>query len=174
MDEAVDWAVARFREIGVDSVHTEEFEIPLSWREGDSRIEVLAPTPFPVQAAATAWSPATPKKGVEAEVLDAGRGSSGRIQRMGEKARGKILLVRLDEVSSFLDLGIEQRNAIYAIREAGEVGAAAVVFASTRPNRLLYRHIHTVAAELDPVPSAILAREDALRVPPCSYPNPTP
>ena len=164
MDAAVEWAAERFREIGVDSVATEEFEVPLSWREGATRIEVVSPAVFDVQAAATAWSPPTPEGGIEAEVLDAGGGSAGRIHRIGEKARGKILLVRLDEVSSFLDLGIEQRNAIHAIREAGEVGAAAVVFASTRPNRLLYRHIHTVSAELDPVPSAILAREDALRI----------
>ena len=161
MEQAVNWALERFREAGVDSVEAEEFTIPLSWREGDTRIAVLAPVAFPVQAAATAWSPAGD---VEADVIDAGRGTAGRITRIGEKARGKILLVRLDEVSSFLDLGIEQRNAIVAIREAGEVGAAGVVFASTRPNRLLYRHIHTVAAELDPVPSAILAREDALRI----------
>lgn len=161
---AAEWAAGRFREIGVDKVKIEQFELPHSWHEGATRVEVLAPTPFAVQAAATAWGPATPAGGIEAEVLDAGGGSSGRITRMGEKARGKILLVRLDEIQSFLDLGIEQRNAIFAIREAGEVGAAAVVFASTRPNRLLYRHIHTVAGELDPVPSAVLAREDALRI----------
>ena len=164
MEEATEWAVERFREIGVDKVETEKFQIPLSWREGATRVELVAPVAFSVQAAATAWSPATSPEGFEAEVLDAGRGTSGRIARMGEKARGKILLVRLDQITSFLDLGIEQRNAIYAIREAGEVGAAAVVFASTRPNRLLYRHIHTVAGELDPVPSAVLAREDALRI----------
>lgn len=164
MAAAVDWAAERFGAIGVDSVSVEDFEIPLSWREGATRVEVLSPARFAVEAAATAWSPPTPTRGLDAEVLDAGGGSAGRIVRMGEKARGKILLVRLDEVSSFFDLGLEQRDAIHAIREAGEVGAAAVVFASTRPNRLLYRHIHTVSAELDPVPSAILAREDALRI----------
>ncbi len=164
MDAAVEWAAGRFRAIGVDRVATESFEAPRSWREGETRVEATGPVRFRLQAAATAWSPPTPRGGLEAEVLDAGGGSAGRILRMREEARGRILLVRLDEVSSFLDLGIEQRDAIQAIREAGEVGAAAVIFASTRPNRLLYRHVHTVTAELDAVPSAVVTREDALRI----------
>ena len=163
-DRAAEWALEAFRAAGVDKAHAEQFEMPVSWREGDTQIEVLAPTKFRVSALSTAWSPATRRRGVEAEVLDAGRGSPGRIVRLGSKARGKILLVRLAEASAFYDLGVEQRNAIVAMREAEQVGAAAVLYASTRPLRLLYRHIHSITGELDPVPSALITREDALRI----------
>lgn len=164
MRRAEHWAVERFRAAGVDSVELESFEIPLVWSEGETRIEVLAPAPFAVDAASTAWAPPTRKRGIVAEVLDARGGSSYQIRRLGEKAAGKILLVELDEVKTFHGLGVEQRDAIIAMREAAEVGAAAVLFASTRPNRLLYRHVNTVSGELDPLPSAVLAREDALRL----------
>ena len=165
MRRAAEWAVGAFEEAGAENVRIEEFEIPRLWREGETQVEVTGgPARFPVKAAATAYSPATPEGGVEAEVVDGGAGTAGRIERLGEKARGKILLVRLAEVNSFFQIGVEQRNAILAIREAGKVGAAAVLFASTRPNRLLFRHIHTVTLEPDPVPSVIISREDAGRI----------
>lgn len=162
MDAAEDWTARRFRDAGVDAVRLEPFSVPLTWREGETRIEVLTPTPFAVQAVSTAWSP--PVRRLEAPLLDARNGSAFRIRQWGDDARGKILLVELDEAQTFHSLGIEQRDAIVALREATAVGAAAVLFSSTRPNRLLYRHVHTVTANLDPIPSAVLAREDALRL----------
>src|SRR5690606_23909021 len=35
---------------------------------------------------------------------------------------------------------------------------------STRPDRLLYRHVHSVNGEIDPLPSAVVSREDGLRI----------
>lgn len=163
MRRAVDWAVEAFREAGVDSVTAEEFAIPTLWREGDTRVEVVEPVAFQVQAAATAWSPATRRKGFEAEVIDGGK-HAGDIERLGENARGKIILVRLDEVRTFYELGVEQRDAILALREAVEVGAAGMLLVSTRPDRLLYRHVHSVNGEIDPIPSALVTREDGLRI----------
>lgn len=162
MDAAEEWTAQRFRDAGVDAVRLEPFSVPLTWREGETRIEVLTPTPFAVQAVATAWSP--PVRRLEAPLLDARNGSAFRIRQWGDEARGRILLVELDEAQTFHSLGIEQRDAIVALREAAAVGAAAVLFSSTRPNRLLYRHVHTVTADLDPIPSAVLTREDALRL----------
>lgn len=163
MQRAVDWSVEAFREAGVDDVHREEFTIPTLWHEGATEVEVTAPVAFPVQAAATAWTPATRRRGIEAEVLDGGQ-RPGDIERLGERARGNIILVRLDQVQSFYDLGVEQRDAILALREAVEVGAAAMLLVSTRPDRLLYRHVHSVNGEIDPIPSALVTREDGLRI----------
>jgi len=162
MDAAEEWTAQRFRDAGVDAVRLEPFSVPLTWREGETRIEVLTPTPFAVKAVSTAWSP--PVRRLEAPLLDARNGSAFRIRQWGDEAQGKILLVELDEAQTFHTLGIEQRDAIVALREAAAVGAAAVLFSSTRPNRLLYRHVHTVTADLDPIPSAVLTREDALRL----------
>ena len=164
MDRAVEWTVEAFRQAGIDHVHTETFSMPSSWREGTVRIEVTGPIPFQVRGVSSAWSPATPADGIEAEVIDGGSGTTGRILRMKKKARGKILLIRSNEVATFQDLANEQRDATIALREAARVGAAAVLFTSTRPNGLLYRHINVIDGRLDPIPSALIGREDGLRI----------
>ena len=164
MKQAVKWAVRAFREAGVDQVRTEPFVMPNSWQEGATKIEVLAPVSFSVRGVSSAWSPATPQDGVRSEVLDGGSGARGDILGLGEQARGNILLVRSELVKTFRDLAVEQRKATVASREAGEVEAAGVVFMSTRPHGLLYRHINIVDGKLDSTPSALIAREDALRI----------
>ena len=164
MERAVDWAVEAFRTAGVDEAHTEAFKIPNSWREGKTRIEVTSPSRFSVKGVSSAWVPATRGGGLRAEVLDGGSGSSGYIRRMGNRARGKILLIRSDNVKTFLDLANEQRDTTIALREAAEVKAAAVLFMSNRPNGLLYRHVNVVDGRLDLLPTALIAREDAERI----------
>ena len=160
----MEWSVEAFRKAGADSVHTESFEIPNSWQEGDTHIEVLSPVPFAVRGVSSAWVPATPRGGIRAEVLNGGSGSRGYIRRLGPKAKGKILLVRSDTVRTFLDLANEQRDTTIALREAAEVRAAAVLFLSTRPHGLLYRHVNVVDGRLDVMPTALVAREDGQRI----------
>lgn len=164
MRRAVDWAVESFRKAGVDQVHTEDFYVPNSWREGNTEIELLAPVRSSIRGVSSAWVPATPRGGIRAEVIDGGSGGEGRITRMAETARGKILLIRSREVDTFHDLAVEQRDSTVALREAAEVGAAAVLFMSTRPHGLLYRHINILDGKLDLLPTALLAREDAMRI----------
>ena len=164
MKQAVEWAVEAFRDAGVDRVQTEPFMMPNSWQEGATKIEVLAPVGFSVRGVSSAWSPPTPEGGVRAEVLDGGSGARGEILALGERARGKILLLRSEPVTTFGDLAVEQRKATIASREAAEVEAAGVVFMSTRPHGLLYRHINIVNGKLDRIPSGLVAREDALRI----------
>src|SRR6202166_5328331 len=48
MAKAVDWAVAAFRAEGVD-VHTEQYTLPLTWSEGETRLELRSPVKFPVR-----------------------------------------------------------------------------------------------------------------------------
>ena len=98
MKRAVQWAIAAFRQAGVDQVHAEGFTVPSSWREGATRLEVTAPSSFLVHGVSSAWSPATLASGIEGEVLAGGSGAIGFILRMAKEARGKILLIRLDEV----------------------------------------------------------------------------
>ena len=164
MKRAVEWAVTAFEAAGVDEVHTELFEIGNSWREGKTSIEVMSPVRFKVEGVSSAWVPATRSGGLRTEVLDGGSGSTGYVRRLGARARGKILLVRSDRVTTFLDLANEQRDTTIALREAAEVGAAAVLFMSTRPHGLLYRHVNVVDGKLDLMPTALIAREDAERI----------
>ncbi|MBI3695201.1 MAG: hypothetical protein HY238_10240, partial [Acidobacteria bacterium] len=164
MRRAEAWAMEAFRQAGISQVHTESFTIPNSWEEGATRAEVVAPARFLVRLAAAGWSPATPNGGVDAEVLAAGRGEEGDVNRLGAAAKGKILLIRSEALGSFQDMAVEQRRATIALREAEKVGAAAVLLMSTRPRGLLYRHTNVVDGRLDRLPSAVVAREDAQRI----------
>ncbi len=74
MAKAVEWGVAAFRSAGVD-VHREKYTLPVTWSEGDTRLELIGPVRFPVRLKAEGWSPATPAGGVEAPVFDVGYGN---------------------------------------------------------------------------------------------------
>lgn len=163
MRAALTWARGSFEEAGLSNIRLEAVPMPLNWSEGETRVEVLEPRSYRVRAASSALSPAI-QPGEIGDVVYGGTGESGFIARARERFRGNILLVRLDEAASFDDLAVEQRDAMIAIREAAEVGARAVLFVSTRPNRLLYRHVNNISGRLDPIPSAIVAREDGLRM----------
>src|SRR5216110_2662617 len=65
MAKAVEWGVGAFRAAGVD-VHTEKYMLPVTWSEGDTRLELPDPVKFPVRLKATGWSPATPGEGIDA------------------------------------------------------------------------------------------------------------
>src|SRR3984893_5303193 len=46
--QAVGWGIESFRAAGVDEVHTEKFTLPVSWSEGQTRLEILGTHAFPV------------------------------------------------------------------------------------------------------------------------------
>src|SRR4029077_7325556 len=96
MAKAVEWAVAAFRDAGVDDVHTEKFTIPHTWSEGATHVEILSPAAFPVHAVSVAWSPATPGGGLEADLVDVAAGTPEDFARIGTVARGAILLVHTE------------------------------------------------------------------------------
>src|SRR6266849_8400165 len=46
MAKAVDWALAAFRAAGIEA-HTEKYTLPVTWSEGDTRLDLLGPVKFP-------------------------------------------------------------------------------------------------------------------------------
>ena len=163
MRDALDWGLRSFQEAGLQNVRLEPVPIPLAWREGETRIEVVQPRPFRLRAAASAFSPSV-REPMEGELALGATGQQGAILQAGESLRGKIVLVELREASSLDSLGLSQRDSMVAVREAAEVGALAVLIVSTRPQQLLYRHVNNLSAELDPIPSALVSREEGLRL----------
>src|SRR5882724_7154092 len=98
MQRAVDWGVDAFRAAGADSVHTENFTLPVSWAEGATEMSVTAiPTrgrdrdqklssvpvsQFRVRAVSVAWAPALlPHRHVR--VIDVGEGAAEDFSRAG-------------------------------------------------------------------------------------------
>jgi carboxypeptidase Q len=166
MARAVEWAVAVFRDAGIDDVHAEKFTIPHTWSEGTTHIEVLSASGFPVHAVSVAWSPATPPGGIEADLVDAGAGAPEDFVRMGAAARGAILLVHTDVLRTFDDLFAEYLRNPGIIERATSAGASAILWMGTREGMLLYRHLAGLGQDgsIEKLPQAIVAREDAQRL----------
>lgn len=161
---AADWALDAFRSAGVDDVHIEKFTMPLSWAEGRTRVRVLLPESFPVRLVSIGWSPPTPAGGLTAEIIDAGKGDEGGFARAGARARGAIVLVHSGLLETWDDLANEYTMHPAILDRAIKAGAAAIFWMSTRPNLLLYRHNLSVDGELERLPQAVVAREDAERM----------
>jgi carboxypeptidase Q len=163
-DRAVGWAVEAFRHTGVDDVHTEKFSVAVGWSEGHTRIEVLSPEPFPVRAVSIGWSPAIPGDGISTEVVDVGTGDDAGFAKAGGAVKGSIVLVHQNILVTWEDLLGEYQVAPQIISRAVSSGAAAIFWMATRPSLLLYRHNVSVTGELEKLPQAVLAREDAERM----------
>ena len=163
MAKAVEWGVAAFRAAGVD-VRTEKYTLPVTWGEGDTRLELLGPVRFPVRLKATGWSPATPAGGIEAQVVDVGYGTEDDFAKAGASIKGAIMLVHTDIGSTWADLFNEYLRPPLTIEHAVKEGARAILWMGARERLLLYRHTNSLAGEIDKIPQAIIAREDAMRL----------
>jgi carboxypeptidase Q len=163
MAKAVEWGIGAFRAAGVD-VHTEKYTLPVTWSEGDTRLELLSPVKFPVRLKATGWSPATPSGGVEANVVDMGYGSDDDFAKSGTSVKGAILLVHSDIGATWADLFNEYLRPPLIIDHSVKGGAKAILWMGARERILLYRHTNSLAGKIDKIPQVVLAREDAMRL----------
>ncbi len=163
MKRAVEWAVAAFRAAGV-SVHTEKYMMPVTWSEGATRLAILTPMSFSVHLLSTGWSPATPTEGVEANLVDVGVGTAAEFAAAGPATRGAILLVHSEVSVTWADLFNEYMRAPEIIARASKSNSAGILWMSARERLLLYRHTNTLEGELDKIPQAVVAREDAMRL----------
>ena len=162
MQRAVDWGVSAFKAAGGENVHTEEFQIPHSWAEGETRMNVVAPEKVAVRAISIGWAPSLAAH-QHAQIVDVGHGTPEEFAHAG-RIDGAILLVHSDEMKKWDDLFAEYLNAPGIIDRAVQGRALAIAFQSTRPNDLLYRHTNSGAGEIDRIPMVLIAREDAGRM----------
>jgi hypothetical protein len=137
---AFDWAAARFREAGV-SVRKESFRMPGLWLERSASATVQgAGVRFAPRVAALPFSAPTPRGGITAPLVDAGRGGDADFARLGAAARGAIVLVETEELRDLDGLFREYGEAVGIERRALAAGAAGLVYMSSRPDDLLARH----------------------------------
>lgn len=122
----------------------------------------VSPSEFPLRAVSFGLAPSTPGP-VTAALVDVGEGRRADFDRVGATARGAIALVHSKPMESFDDLFAEYMAGPETMQAAVDHGLAAVLFTSTRPRDLLYRHTITWGS-IAPLPMAQLAREDGLRL----------
>jgi hypothetical protein len=164
MAKAVQWGVAGFRAAGVD-VHTEKYTMPVTWKEGATRLTITSPAASSVQlrAVSEGWGPATPREDIETNIIDVGVGSDADLSHVGS-LKGAILLVHSEIGSTWPDLFNEYMRPPTIIARAVKEGAAAILWTGARERLLLYRHTNALNGAIDKIPQAVVAREDALKL----------
>lgn len=161
---AVDWAVAKFKELGYDKVYTEAVTYPL-WVRRSEHAAIVTPFPQPLVLTALGYSAGTPKGGLTAEVvkfdtLDALKAADPA------SIKGKIVYVgyRMERAKDGHGYGMGS-----AVRTMGAViaqakGAAAYLLRSVGTDAQ-QRAAHTgVTGFRDPakaIPAAALTNPDA-------------
>lgn len=159
---SVEWALARFREAGVEA-RKEAFQMPSLWLERSARATVRAGNvSYAPRVAAMPYSTGTPKGGLTAPLLFIGRGTEKDFQALGAKARGAFLLVETEELKDIAGLFREYDEAAEVEQRAFAAAAAGVVYMGSRPNNLLYRHNVSIG-ERNTRPMLVMERDGALR-----------
>ena len=164
MAKAVQWGVTGFRAAGVE-VHTEKYTLPVTWKEGATRLIISAPPSAnaALHAVSEGWGPATAGDGIEAGVIDIGNGTDTDFSLAGN-LKGAILLAHSEIGSTWPDLFTEYMRPPVIITRAVKEGAVAILWSGARERLLLYRHTNALNGEIDKIPQAVVAREDALRL----------
>ena len=164
MAKAVQWGIAGFRAAGVE-VHAEKYMLPVTWKEGATRLAILSPSTSGavLRAVSEGWGPATPRDGIEASVVDIGDGTDADFSRAGN-IKGAILLAHSEIGSTWPDLFNEYMRPPAIIARAVKEGAATVLWVGARERMLPYRHTNALDGEIDKIPQAVVAREDALKL----------
>ena len=156
---SIDWGLEKFQRAGV-SASKEEFTMPGLWLENESAAEISGAVEFEPRVAALTFSTGT--MGIKAELLDGGHGTADDFARLGENAKGSFILIETDELVDLDGLFKEYADAVLIEDLAYEAGVKGVVYMSSRPMRLLYRHNASRSFE-NTLPMIIMAREDAKR-----------
>jgi carboxypeptidase Q len=162
-ERAIDWGVAKFKAIGVDSITTEPFEVPSGWAAEGAAAECIAPERFPIRLAAAPYSAST-KGTLEAPLVDAAEGSADSFAKLGARAKGAIALISTPEMKTLDDLFADYMRTPLILEAARKAQVAALLLQSTRPRGLLYRHPVAMANEPLAPAAAVISREHAGRL----------
>ncbi len=161
--EAVAWAARTLREAEVRVV-TEEFEMPMAWREVQATAAIGGDLEFDVNVVSKPFS--APASSLRAPVVDAGKGSEADFDRLGESARAAWVLVEtpvLDDDIGLAGLFAEYGDAVAIETRAFDRDVAGVIFMSSRPKNLVYRH-NASRGHRNKKPLLVMEREHAKRV----------
>jgi carboxypeptidase Q len=89
--KAVAWGEQKFKELGLSNVHTETFKIDTWEPEPGATGQVLSPVNHTLHVWSYGWSPSTPTKGVEGELVYLPSFTEEGLSKMRDQVRGKIV-----------------------------------------------------------------------------------
>lgn len=159
--KAVDWGLARFQEAGV-TVRKEAFTMPALWLERSATAAITGDVAFTPRVVAKPFSTVTPAAGVTAPLVDGGFGTEDDFDRLGAATGGAFVLVETRVLKDLDGLFREYGEAIEIEKRAFAANAAGVVYMSSRPQNLLYRH-NAALGTANRHPLLVMEREAAKR-----------
>jgi Iap family predicted aminopeptidase len=160
--KAVAWAAAKFRQAEV-SVAAEDFQMPFQWQEKFVAATITGDVSFDANVVAKPFS--TAADALAAKLVDGGLGSDADFERLRDAAQGAWVLIEtpvLDDDIGLAGLFAEYADAAAVEPRAFAAGAAGVVFMSSRPKNLVYRH-NASAKWRNDHPLLVMEREHAKR-----------
>lgn len=159
---ARDWAVKKFKDIGLENVRVDPFTIP-GWERGVETASITSPFPQNLEITALGYSVATPSNGIEAEVvyfseLDA-------LQATDEDLTGKIAFIdgRMKKAPDGAGYGPAGMKRRIGASEAAKHGAIAVLIRSVGTDSHRFPHTGGMryAPDVPKIPIAAMSGPDA-------------
>jgi carboxypeptidase Q len=89
--KAVAWSEQKFKDLGLTNVHTETFRIDTWEPEPGASGQVLSPVNHTLHLWSYGWSPSTPAKGVESELVYLPSFTEEGVRKMRDQVHGKIV-----------------------------------------------------------------------------------
>jgi len=161
--KAVAWATSKFRQAEV-AVSTEDFVMPAMWDELTVSAAVSGDLMFEVGVVAKPFS--TSANALAAPLVDGGKGEPADFERLGDTMHGAWVLIEtpvLDDDIGLAGLFAEYGDAARIEPAAIDAGAAGLVFMSSRPKNLVYRH-NAALSDANKTPLLVMEREHAKRL----------
>ncbi len=156
------WAVAKFKEIGLENVRVEPFTIP-GWERGVETASIVSPFPQDLVITSLGYSVATPAGGIEAEVVYFPELAA--LQATTQDLTGKIVFIsglmeKAPDGAGYGPAGMKRR---IGASEAAKHGAVAVLIRSVGTSS--HRFAHTGGMRYAPgapkIPIAAMSGPDA-------------
>lgn len=123
---AEEWGVAKMKAIGLENVHTENYQIWRGWMRGTAEAEILAPVRRKLHVDAMGWTGSTAASGAEGEVVPVNLFAIADEIRNVSRLKGKVALVvrRGNANQESIPLFVQFGNFLKA---AGPAGVIAVI-----------------------------------------------
>lgn len=160
---ARDWALAKFKEIGLQNVRVENFTIP-GWIRGVETASIVSPNPQQLFITSLGGSVATPPSGIEADIAYFPTFEDLEAAPMGG-LEGKIVFIsgRMEKAPDGAGYGPANRKRRSGATEAAKRGALAVVIRSVGTDSHRFPHTGQMryAEDVKKIPIAALSAPDA-------------
>jgi len=160
--DAVEWALKKFKEAGL-TAKKEKFIMPKYWSERSTEAIISGDVSFAVDAVAMPFSISTPATGFTAPLIDVGPGTEENFTRIGDKAKGAFVFIETGELLDVEGLFREYEESGKIEKRAFAAGAAGVVYMSSRPKGILYRHNASLGPD-NKHPMLVIERLQAQRI----------